>query len=128
MQQTNFKKASLYIMGVLYVFAGINHFVHPHLYEEIIPSWLPCHPALIFISGACEIILGTLLIPFITRRFAAWGIVALLIVVFPANVQMMLNYLHSHNTYLWLAIIRLPLQAMLIWWAWLFTKKEVIPV
>ncbi|MEO5906613.1 MAG: hypothetical protein ABIQ11_07800 [Saprospiraceae bacterium] len=53
---------------------------------------------------------------------AAWAIILLLIAVFPANVQMLVNYLQEDNARLWLAIIRLPMQIILIWWAYKFTK------
>lgn len=113
----------LYIMGVLYMTAGINHFWHATMYVVIMPPWLPYHAALVYISGVFEFMLGLLLFPAGTRRMAAWGIVALLIAVFPANIQMAINYYQEHNANLWLAIARLPMQLVLIWWAWLYTRK-----
>lgn len=88
------------------------------------PPWLPWHYPFIYISGICEFFLGVLLLLPQTRKWAAWGIIALLVAVFPANVQMMLNYWHQQNPYLWVAIVRLPLQLVLIGWAYQFTKKE----
>lgn len=88
------------------------------------PSWLPWHYPLIYISGICEMVFGILLLPKATRRLAAWGIILLLIAVFPANIQMMLNYQQEHDPNLWIAILRLPLQPLLIWWAWQFTKTN----
>jgi uncharacterized membrane protein len=117
------KKISLYSMAALYLLAGINHFVNPDFYKKIMPPWLPWHYSLIFISGVAEIVLGLLLLPVQTRRLAAWGIIILLIVVFPANVQMMLNYQQENNPYLWIAVVRLPLQILLIMWAYQFAKK-----
>ncbi len=87
------------------------------------PPWLPWHYTLIYISGICEIILGLLLLPKATRRPAAGGIILLLIAVFPANIQMMLNYKREHDPDLWIAIVRLPLQPLLVWWAYQFAKK-----
>jgi uncharacterized membrane protein len=113
---------SLYVMALFYIAAGINHFKSRKYYIQIIPPWLPFPKALNYTSGAAEIILGTMLFPLATRNFAAWGIIVLLILVFPANVQMMLNYKRRHNPKLWLTILRLPLQLGLIWWAWLYTK------
>ena len=86
------------------------------------PSWIPLHSQLIYISGACEIILGFLVFLPAVRVAAAWGIILLLVVIFPANIQMMLNYRVRKNPWLWVSIIRLPLQAALIAWAWLYTK------
>lgn len=117
------KKIGLYILAALFVLAGINHFVNPLFYKKIMPPWLSLPYTLIYISGACEIVFGLLLMPKQTRRVAAWCIIALLVAVFPANIQMMLNYREEHNPYLWIAILRLPLQLLLIWWAYLFTSK-----
>ncbi len=111
-------KVLLYVMAVLYVAAGVNHFWHVQEYENIMPPYLPWHTALIYISGALEIVLGLLLIPAPTRRFAALGIIVLLVAIFPANVQMAVNFAHVHNPYLWITIVRLPLQVLLIWIAW----------
>ena len=109
-------------MAFLYIAAGINHFIRPGMYKRIMPVYLPWHLELIYISGLGEIILGLLLIPLATRVTAAWLLIALLIAVFPANIQMAVNYARSANPYLWIAIVRLPLQAVLIWWAWLYTR------
>lgn len=112
------KLVSLYTMALLYVAAGIYHFVKPQGYVKIMPPWLPGPLALVYFSGACEILLGVLLFPENTRSMAAWGIMALLVAVFPANVQMMLNYFHYNNPLKWFTVARLPLQLLLIWWAW----------
>jgi uncharacterized membrane protein len=111
----------LYVMAVFYVAAGINHFVNPKWYIRIIPPWLPNPPLLNQISGACEIIFGLLLIPDATRSIAAWLIIALLIAIFPANIQMSINFKRKNNRYYWITLVRLPLQLVLIWWAWLYT-------
>ena len=111
-------------MAISYMAAGINHFWHSSVYMAIMPPWLPFSAALVYISGVFEFMLGLLLFPAGTRRMAAWGIVALLIAVFPANIQMAINYYHEHNPNLWLAIARLPLQVVLVWWAWLYTRKK----
>lgn len=111
-------------MAAFYVIAGINHFVNPLFYKKIMPPWLAMQYALIYITGGCEIVFGLLLIPEKTRRLAGWCIIGLLLAVFPANIQMMLNYRQEHNSYLWVAILRLPVQLLLIWWAFLFTKKN----
>lgn len=118
------KKISLYGMAALYVLAGINHFANPDFYKKIMPPWLPWHYSIIYISGLAEIVLGLLLLPSQTRKWAAWGIIILLIIIFPANVQMMLNYQQEHNPNLWIAVVRLPLQILLIMWAYQFAKKK----
>lgn len=110
-------------MAVLYAAAGINHFINPDFYKKIMPPYLPWHYTLIYSSGVCEIVLGALLLPERTRPWAAWGIIALLVAVFPANVQMLLDYQRDQHPYLWIAMLRLPLQLLLIWWAFQYTKK-----
>ena len=87
------------------------------------PTYIPWHMQLIYVSGILETLLGILLIPFLTRRIAAWGIIILLILIFPANINMMLNYWNEKKPDLWITILRLPLQIVLIWWAYTFTKK-----
>ncbi len=116
------QKASLYVMSVLYIAAGLNHFWHPKPYRRIMPPWLPWHSALVMLSGLLEVVLGLLLLFPATRQAAAWGLIVLLIAVFPANVQMALMYAPRGGGPFLLALMRLPLQALLIWWAYLFTK------
>ncbi|MBC8054750.1 MAG: DoxX family protein [Sphingobacteriaceae bacterium] len=116
------KRISLYIMSAVYLLAGLNHFINPHWYSKITPTWLCCHKELIILSGICEILLSISLLFPKTRRFGAFGIIALLVAVFPANIQMFVNYLNSEHPQTWVTAIRLPLQLFLIWWAFLFTK------
>ena len=110
-------------MIIFYLVAGLNHFIHPEFYLKIMPPWVPYHKMLVLISGICEILFALLLIFPLTRRTGAACIILLLIAIFPANIQMMQNYFHENNPFLWLAIIRLPFQILLIWWAYIFTKK-----
>ncbi len=109
-------------MAALYIVAGTMHFLHPQLYLRIMPPWLPSPIQLIWISGACEIVFGVLLVPRFTRRAAAWLIIALLIAVFPANIQMLLDWYRTGHSLLWIAWMRLPAQILLIFWAWSYTK------
>ncbi len=118
------RKFSLYVMALLYLFAGINYFLHKEFYLAIMPTWLGYHELLIIISGICEILFALLLLPIESRSFAAWGIIFLLVAVFPANIQMMVNYYHEQNTQLWMSILRLPLQIVLVWWAYTFTTHH----
>ena len=118
------KKISLALMIALYFAGGIYHFLHPEVYRKIMPPWLPWHTQLIFISGLCEVLFAVLLLSPTTRSAASWCIIALLVAVFPANIQMMINYSGSHNPALWIAVLRLPLQIVLICWAYSFTKTS----
>ncbi|HKC69700.1 MAG TPA: MauE/DoxX family redox-associated membrane protein [Bacteroidia bacterium] len=117
------KLVLLYIMVALYVAAGIYHFVNPRMYQKIMPTYLPWHMPLIYISGVLEIAFALLLLPESTRPVAAWLVIGLLVAIFPANIQMAVNWWQRQNPKLWIAILRLPLQAVLIYWAWMYTKK-----
>jgi uncharacterized membrane protein len=119
------KTALLFVMAALYVGAGVNHFVHPAPYVKIMPPWIPQHQLLVYVSGVIEILLGLLLMPAYSRHWAAWGIILLLIAVFPANIQMLVNYRNEGNPALWIAILRLPIQALLIYWAYVYTSVKV---
>ena len=109
-------------MAALFISAGIMHLTRPEFFVAIVPSYLPAPGALVAISGVAEIVLGAgLLIPCWTR-LAAWGLIALLIAVFPANLNMALHPDHFPQfpqASLW---IRLPLQGVLIAWAWWCTR------
>jgi uncharacterized membrane protein len=107
--------ASLWLMGPAYVIAGVNHFVHPDFYVSIMPPWIPWHHELVLVSGLAEIALGVLVVPRATRRLAGYGLAALLVAIFPANVQMLLD--GHEGTPTWALWLRLPLQAVLIAWA-----------
>lgn len=117
------KLVFLYVMSVIYIAAGIYHFVAPGFYKKIMPPNIPYPMEMIYISGVFEIALGLLLLPASTRVYAAWGLIALLIAVFPANIQMAINFYQRKNPYLWIAYLRLPLQLLLIWWAYIYTKE-----
>lgn len=119
---TGMKFIFLYLMAVVYIAAGVNHFLHPRFYLKIMPPWVPYHKPVVVVSGVCEIVFALLLLPVATRAVGAWCLIALLIAVFPANVQMAISFYRRHNPYLWAAIARLPLQALLVWWAWLYTR------
>ena len=114
----------LYVMAVFYFLAGINHFIKPEFYLKLIPEFLPAHIVLNYVSGICEIVFAVLLLPIKTRRYAAWGIVLLLIAVFPANIKMFIDFWESDHPGVWISAIRLPLQLVFIWWAWIYTKQR----
>ena len=114
-----------YLICVFFLLAGINHFINPDFYLKIMPPYLPWHLFLVYLSGFFEIALGgMILVPALTR-VAAWGLIALLIAVFPANIHMAVNpglYPDLSPIALWL---RLPLQGVLIAWAYWYTRPDV---
>jgi uncharacterized membrane protein len=111
----------LYVMALLYILAGINHFRKPRLYLKIIPPYFSNPKMLNATSGLAEIVLGICLcIPFLSQ-YAAWGIIALLIAIFPANLYMYQSDNASLGLSKWIRLVRLPLQIALILWAYLYT-------
>lgn len=111
------------LYGVLFIAAGANHFINPGFYLRMMPGYLPWHAELVALSGIAEIALGALLLVPRFQVAAAWGLIALLIAVFPANLNMALNaeqFSTVSPTALWL---RLPVQALLIAWAYWYTRR-----
>ncbi len=104
------------IVASLFVVAGVLHFIRPEFYVKIMPLFLPFPLELVYVSGIFEILGGIgLLIPRL-RRVAGYGLIALLIAVFPANIQMLVQNVQKEgfSIFSWLLILRLPLQILLI--------------
>lgn len=106
------------------VLAGANHFISPDTYKAMMPEALPTHGALVAISGVAEIAGGLGLILPATRRLAAYGLIALFVAVFPANINMAVNDLPLGTKQLPTGVLwaRLALQPLLIWWAYRVSK------
>jgi uncharacterized membrane protein len=116
------KSAMRWLMGILFVLAGVYHFVNPGFYVRLMPPYLPWHLPLVYLSGLAEIALGGALMIAASARFAAWGIVALLVSFLSVHVHMVVNhhlYPEVHVAALW---VRLAMQGLLIGWAYWFTK------
>ncbi len=112
---------SAIVMGALYVLAGVNHFRDPRTYERMMPPWVPAHRAMVLWSGVAEVLLGIGVLVPATRSLAAWGVIALLVAVFPANLQMFRDPERWPKVPRWGLALRLPLQGVLMWWAWTLT-------
>jgi len=110
-----------YVMGLFYVFAGIMHFIFPAKYLTIMPKILPYPLFLVYLSGIAEILCGLGFLFQETRVAAAWATILLLIAIFPANINMAM-YPEHFGISPWLLYLRLPLQFLLIWFAYLYTK------
>ncbi len=112
-------------MGSAYIYVGIRHFIDPEFFLAIMPDYLPYHLEAVYISGFFEILLGGLLFFKKYRKIAGWGLIALLIAVFPANIYLAQNEaaqqaLDISQT---AAIVRLPFQAVFIGLAYWHTKE-----
>lgn len=111
----------LYVMALLYFLAGLNHFRNPRIYLKIIPPYLPNPKLLNSLSGLAEIILAIgLCIPMISK-ISAWGVILLLIMVFPANLYMFTTKKAGMGLPKIVLLLRLPLQIALIFWAYYYT-------
>jgi uncharacterized membrane protein len=117
-------RKGLAVMGGLYVVAGLGHFLVTRAYERMMPAYLPAHHALVLMSGAAEMAGGIGVLVPSTRRAAAWGVVLLLVAVWPANLWMAQHPELTPGVPVWALWVRLPLQVPLIWWAWLYTRSE----
>ena len=115
-----------WLLTIVMVGAGANHFINPAPYLGMMPDVLPAHLALVYLSGIAEIAGGLGLILPATRKLAAWGLILLLLAVFPANVNMALNDLPlgEDTVPTWALWARLPLQLVFILWAWWFTRDD----
>jgi len=122
------KRVLLYLQAAFYLFGGTMHFLRADAYLPMMPDYLPAHAELVFLSGVAEVLCGLGLLLPQTRRLAAWGTIALLIAVFPANIHVAL-----HNVPLFGATegagalnwVRLPFQAVLMLWAGWYTGESV---
>lgn len=118
------KRAALYLMAVFYIVAGLNHFRDPVFYLPMMPPWIPAHETMILLSGVAEVALGIALLFVKTRRLAAWGIIAMLIVFLPVHIYM---YQFRETTFAHLPaialLLRFPLQLIFIGWAYIYARK-----
>ena len=121
-RQSMGKLVGKWVFGILFVAAGIGHFVAPGFYLKIMPPYLPLHRELVLISGIAEVLLGALVLVPKTSRFAAWGLIALLIAVFPANLYVYQNRASFPQLPPFAHLLRLPLQGVLILWAYVYTR------
>ena len=118
-----FKAVVRVVFGAFFVLAGVTHFTNRAFFESIVPPYLPWPELLVQVSGVAEIALGFLLWLPPTTRLAAWGLIALLIAVFPANIHMAMHpELYSDMTRAAL-LIRLPLQGVMLALAYWFTRS-----
>lgn len=120
------QRVSIGALAAFVIGAGVMHFVRPQFFIDIVPDYLPNAELLVVISGVFEILGGVGLLVPKTRRFAALGLVALFIAVFPANIHMAVHQITptgAPTLPTWAPWARLPLQGLLIWWAYGIAKR-----
>jgi uncharacterized membrane protein len=121
------KLALKVVLAVIMIAAGLLHFIDPGGFTRIVPRFLPAPEMLVYVSGGFEILGGVGLLVPRTQRLAAWGLIALYVAVFPANINMAVNQIGfgSGPGPIWVLWARLPLQLVLMAWAWWFTLPEI---
>ncbi len=119
------RRFALLGLSVFWVVAGVNHFVSPDFYVPMMPPYLPAHLELVYLSGVFEILGGVFVLIPRTRALAGWGLIALLMAIFPANVHMALSPELFPDTSAFALYARLPFQALFITWAYWATRPEV---
>jgi uncharacterized membrane protein len=121
------RRIALVVLGVAMVAIGVDHFANPEPFTRIVPAWLPAPRALVLVSGAFEVLGGIGVLVPATRRLAAWGLIALFVAVFPANVNMALHHIQltaDGTLPVWAMWARLPLQLVLIAWAHSYARAD----
>ena len=121
-------KVARYLIGGLFVFAGVMHFVNPDPYLEMMPDWMPLHGPAVFWSGVAEVAGGAALFFDRTARIGGIWLILVLIAVFPANIQMALDpdsvpWAVDNEIPGWLLWLRLPLQPVLAVAIWFVTRN-----
>lgn len=118
------KRLGLLGLSLFFVIAGANHFVNPDFYVAIMPPYLPAHLELVYLSGVFELAGGVAVLFARVRALAGWGLVLLLLAVFPANLHMALNPELFPTISPTALYARLPFQALFIGWAYWATRPD----
>ena len=116
------KYLSLMVMGIFYISIGISHFTSPLWYVQIVPPYLPYKLELVYISGLFEILFGGMLLFKKTRFLASWGLILLLIAVYPANIYLAQTNGAAMGTTPLIAWGRLPVQFIFVGLAYWHSK------
>lgn len=110
------------ILGVVFIVAGVNHFINPAFYMAIMPPYLPAHLTLVYLSGALEVLGGLgVLVPAV-RRLAGHGLILLMLAIYPANIYMAMNPNLFADIPPLVLYARLPLQFVIIGWIYATTR------
>jgi uncharacterized membrane protein len=123
-QPGTYKTSLRILLAFFFIVGGILHFLKTSLYMTIMPAYLPYHLELVYISGVFEILGGIgILIPAL-RVYAGYGLIALVLAVTPANIQMAIDYLERDGltAFSLLLLLRLPLQLLIIYWIYRCTR------
>jgi uncharacterized membrane protein len=119
-----FKLFTIIVMSIFYINVGIKHFTDPNWFLQIYPPFLPFGLAAVYISGFFEVLFGVMLLIPKARFYAGWGLIMLLIAVFPANIYLAYTNGAVMNISQGLAYARLPIQGVFIWLAYWHSKDD----
>ena len=120
------RKFSLFGLSLFFIYFGIDHFINPEFYLSIMPPAFPLHAEAVYISGFFEILGGISVLIAPLRKIAGWGLVALLICVYPANIYMAITPEAFPEISIGLLYFRLPLQFQFIYWAYSVTRPHYL--
>ena len=110
----------LILMAVMYIVTGLFHFIKPKAYLRIMPRYLPQHKLLVYLSGLAEIALGVALFFPETKDLAIYGIILMLLIFLLVHFYMLSSKKAGAGIPVWMLLLRLPLQFVLIWWAYFY--------
>lgn len=110
----------LYAMAIIYIIAGFMHFIKPRIYMRIMPKYLPNHKMLVYLSGFAEIVLGLGICFTSTKVIAVYGIILMLLIFLLVHFYMLSGEKASAGIPKWILILRIPLQFLLMYWAYLY--------
>jgi uncharacterized membrane protein len=119
-----FKRTALWLLAAFFVVAGVNHFANPDFYVRIMPPYLPAHRELVVLSGVFEVLGGLGVLMPTSRGLAGWGLILLLLAVFPANIHMALHPEQFASIPVFALYARLPLQIVFIAWTYWATRPD----
>jgi len=113
------------VLGVFVLLAGVMHFANPEFFNDIVPPWLPPSESFwTYLSGGAEVVIGFMLLRSSTRRRGAIAAIWLFVCVYPANLYMTWDWRDRDVSEQIVSWVRLPLQFVLIWWAWRIARSE----
>ena len=118
------RKIVLLSLAIFFIYFGIDHFINPDFYLSIMPPSFPLHHEAVYISGLFEIIGGVGILIYRFRKIAGWGLFALVIAVYPANIYMAITPSAFPDIPIFILYFRLGLQFIFLYWAYTITRKE----